>query len=75
MMQWPSPPYQGSQLRAPRPFGIDFGSMIPKGGETPEVVTKDAAKDALKEGRLSDAIAIMEAMKKKGELGKRAKIS
>lgn len=50
-------------------FGVDFGSMIPKGGETPEVVTKDAAKDALKEGRLSDAIAIMEAMKKKGELG------
>lgn len=51
--------------------GLDLSAMMPSSDPVPEVVTKDAAKDALKEGRLSDAIAIMEALKKKDELGEK----
>lgn len=47
---------------------FDLSGLMPEKENPPEVVTVEAAKEAIAKGKLSDAIAIMEALQKEGKL-------
>ncbi|HMO20907.1 MAG TPA: hypothetical protein PKC98_08055, partial [Candidatus Melainabacteria bacterium] len=47
---------------------FDLSGLMPEKENPPEVVSVEAAKDAIAKGKLSDAIAIMEALRKEGKL-------